>query len=187
MISSKCWQPFLSLLVCNVEDRSSGDRSTKLQVHSRKQSVENTSVRGSSCFDVFNVTRAVLETLPSHMHLVAWWSQRVVTASSCEVAAHAATFCSLVRRLNELVNLWKRFKCLVMFLNPYPAKFYLFLLLCCLVFRLCERPYLVSRLCERPWFPVSARDVVGPDSANKPRSVVKFCDILSLLAFSLHA
>ena len=40
-------------------------------------------------------------------------------------------------------------------------------------------------------FPVSARDVVGPDSARsivaQSRSVVQFCGILSILAFSLHA
>ena len=34
--------------------------------------------RGISCFAIFNVTRAVLETLPSHVHLVALLSQRAV-------------------------------------------------------------------------------------------------------------
>ena len=46
--------------------------------------------RGISCFFIFNVTRAFLETLPSHAHLVALF----VTACRCEVATHAATFCS---------------------------------------------------------------------------------------------
>ena len=63
-----------------------------------------------------------------------------------------------------------------------------FPLLCCLVFRLCERPCLVSR---GRFSPVSATDVVGPDSARsivvQSRSVVRFCGILSILAFSLHA
>ena len=50
--------------------------------------------RGISCFVIFNVTRAVLETLPSHVHLDALLSQR----GRCEVATHSATFCSLVEK-----------------------------------------------------------------------------------------
>ena len=117
----------------------------------------------------------------------------VVTASRCKVAAHAATFVLWLRRLHELANPWTWFKCFVMLLNPCLAKFcsQLFPLLCCLVFRLCEKACLVHRLCEKPWFPVSARDVVGPDSARsivaQSRGVGKFCGRLSILAFSLHA
>ena len=37
--------------------------------------------RGISCFVIFNVTRAVVETLPSHVHLVALWSQRAAVKS----------------------------------------------------------------------------------------------------------
>ena len=50
--------------------------------------------RGISCFVIFNVTRAVLETLPSHAH----WVALCVTACRCEVATNAATFCSLVEK-----------------------------------------------------------------------------------------
>ena len=50
--------------------------------------------RGISCFAIFNVTRAVLETLPSHVHLVALLSQRAVVKK----ATHQATFCSLVEK-----------------------------------------------------------------------------------------
>ena len=37
--------------------------------------------RGISCFVIFNVTRAILETLLSHLHLVALWSQRAAVKS----------------------------------------------------------------------------------------------------------
>ena len=67
--------------------------------------------RGNSCFVIFNVTRAVLETLPSHMHLVAWWPQRAAVKSR-----HTQQrFVLWLRRLHELSNPWKWFKCLVMF------------------------------------------------------------------------
>ena len=37
--------------------------------------------RGISRFVIFDVTRAILETLPSHMHLVALLSQRAAVKS----------------------------------------------------------------------------------------------------------
>ena len=48
-------------------------------------------ISAESCFVIFNVTRVILETLPSHVHFV-------VTACRCEVPTHAATFCSLVEK-----------------------------------------------------------------------------------------
>ena len=53
--------------------------------------------RGISCFVIFDVTRAVLETLPNHAHLVACLSQR----ATCEVATHAATFCPVVEKTSS--------------------------------------------------------------------------------------
>ena len=46
-------------------------------------------------------TRAVWETLPSHVHLVALLSQRAAVKSR--------------HTLHELANPWKHFKCLVIF------------------------------------------------------------------------
>ena len=66
--------------------------------------------RGISCFVIFNVTRAILETLPSHMHLVALVSQRAAVKSR-----HTQQRFVLLRRLHELANPWKRFKSLVIF------------------------------------------------------------------------
>ena len=64
---------------------------------------------GISCFVIFNVTRAVLETLHSHAHLVLCLSQRAVVKSR-----HTQQrFVFWLRRLHELSNPWKRFKSLV--------------------------------------------------------------------------
>ena len=61
--------------------------------------------RGISCFVTFNVSRAVLETLPSHVHLVALLSQRAAVKSR-----HTQQrFVLWLRRLHELANPWKRF------------------------------------------------------------------------------
>ena len=66
--------------------------------------------RGISCFVVFDVTRAVLETLPSHVNLVALLSQRTAVKSR-----HTQQrFVLWLRRLHELANPWKHFKSLVM-------------------------------------------------------------------------
>ena len=96
----------------------------------------------NSCFVIFNVTRAILETLLCHMRLVALWSQRAAVKSR-----HTQQrFVLWLRRLHELANPWKWFKCLVMFwINVWRSFEVIFPLLCCLVFRLCEVP----RLCER--------------------------------------
>ena len=65
----------------------------------------------SHVFVIFNVTRAVLETLPSHVPLVALWSQRAAVKSR-----HTQQrFVLWLRRLHELANPWKRFKSLVIF------------------------------------------------------------------------
>ena len=48
--------------------------------------------RGISCFVIFNVTRAVFGDSAEPYA----FGRFVVTASRCEVATHAATFCSLV-------------------------------------------------------------------------------------------
>ena len=65
--------------------------------------------RGISCFVTFNVTRAVLETLSSHVHLVVLLSQRAAVKSR-----HTQQrFVLWLRRLHELANPWKRFKSLV--------------------------------------------------------------------------
>ena len=110
------------------------------------------------------MTRAVLETLPSpYACVVALWSQRAAVKSR-----HTQQrFVLWLRRLHELANPWKRFKCVMMFLNPCLAKFWSqpFPLLCCVV----------SRLCERPWFSVSARGVVGPDSARSIVAQIEKC------------
>ena len=67
--------------------------------------------RGNSCFVVFNVTRAVLESLPNNAQLVACWSQRAAVKSR-----HTQQrFVLWLRRLHELANPWTRFKSLVMF------------------------------------------------------------------------
>ena len=68
--------------------------------------------RGISCFVVFNVTRAVLETLSSHVHLVALWSQCAAVKS--RLAQQRFVVPWLTRR-HELANPWKRFKSLVIF------------------------------------------------------------------------
>ena len=63
--------------------------------------------RGISCF----VTRAILETLPSHVKLVALLSQRAAVKSR-----HTQQrFVLWLRRLHELANPWKHFKSLVIF------------------------------------------------------------------------
>ena len=67
--------------------------------------------RGISCFVIFNVTRAVLKTLPSHVHLVALLSQRAAVKSRLT----QQRFVLWLRRLHELANPWKRFKSLVIF------------------------------------------------------------------------
>ena len=60
---------------------------------------------GISCFVIFNVARAVLETLPSHVHLVALLTQRAAVKSR-----HTQQrFVLWLRRLHELANPWKRF------------------------------------------------------------------------------
>ena len=62
-------------------------------------------------FVIFNVARAVLETLPNHAHLVACLSQRAAVESR-----HMQQRLVLwLRRLHELANPWKRFKSLVIF------------------------------------------------------------------------
>ena len=67
--------------------------------------------RGISCFVIFNVTRAVLETLPSHAQLVACLSQRAAVKSR-----HTQQrFLLWLTRLHELANPWKRFKSPVRF------------------------------------------------------------------------
>ena len=67
--------------------------------------------RGISCFVMFYVTRAVLETLPNHAQLVACFSQRAAVKSR-----HTQQrFVLWLRRLHELANPWKRLKSLVMF------------------------------------------------------------------------
>ena len=67
--------------------------------------------RGISCFVIFNVTRAVLETLPSHVPLVALLLQRAAVKSR-----HTQQrFVLWLRRLHELANPWKRCKSLVIF------------------------------------------------------------------------
>ena len=66
---------------------------------------------GISCSVIFHVTRAILETLPSHMHLVALLSQRAAVKSR-----HTQQrFVLWLRRLRELANPWKRLKSLVIF------------------------------------------------------------------------
>ena len=65
--------------------------------------------RGISCFVIFNVTRAISETLPSHS--VALLSQQAAVKSR-----HTQQrFVLWLRRLHELANPWKRFKSLVIF------------------------------------------------------------------------
>ena len=67
--------------------------------------------RGISCFVIFNVTRAVLETLPNHAQLVACLSQRAAVMSR-----HTQQrFVLWLRRLHEIANPCKRFKSLVIF------------------------------------------------------------------------
>ena len=136
---------------------------------------------------IFNVTRAVLETLPSHVHLVALLSQRAAVKSR-----HTQQrFVLWLRRLHELANPWKRFKSLVIFESmfrevlsqPFPCC----VAWCfasarpCFVSRLCEA--VVPRLCERRSLVQIPREAL----LHKSRSVVKFCDIFQSIAFSLHA
>ena len=98
-----------------------------------------------------------------------------VTACRCEVATHAAMVVLWLRRHHELVNLWKRFKSLVIFLNSmfdgvFEPSF------------LCR----VSPLRGHVWCPASARpcfplmQIPRETLLHKSRSVVKFCDILSI-------
>ena len=56
-------------------------QSQCVSLASWSQHVSLSDFRGTSCFVLFNVTRAVLETLPSHMHFVALWSQRAAVKS----------------------------------------------------------------------------------------------------------
>ena len=67
--------------------------------------------RRISRFVIFNVTRAVLETLHRHVHLVALLSQRARVKSRLT----QQRFVLWLRRLHELANPWKRFKSLVIF------------------------------------------------------------------------
>ena len=60
---------------------------------------------------IFNVTRAILETLPNHGQLVACVSQRAAVKSRLT----QQRFVLWLRGLHELANPWKRFKSLVMF------------------------------------------------------------------------
>ena len=97
--------------------------------------------RGISCFVNFTVTRAVLETLPSHVHLVALLSQRAAVKSRLT----QQRFVLWLRRLHELANRWKRFKTLVIFgINVSRSFQPSFPLPCCLVCRLCEGRCLVQ-------------------------------------------
>ena len=56
---------------------------------------------GITCFVIFDVTRAIWKTLPSHVHLVALLSQRAAVKSR--------------HTLHELANPWKHFWSLVIF------------------------------------------------------------------------
>ena len=67
--------------------------------------VHDDDFRGSSCFVIFNVTRSVLETLPSHVYLVALLSQRAAVKSRLT----QQRFVLWLRRLHELANPWKTF------------------------------------------------------------------------------
>ena len=135
--------------------------------------------RGISYFVIFNVTRVVLETLPNHAQLVACLSQRAAVKSR-----HTQQrFVLWLRRLHELANPWKRFKSLVIFLNqcftefvshPYPCR-----VPWCFA---SARPCLVSRLCEAVF---SLMQIPRETLLHKSRSVVKFCDILSIHCFQL--
>ena len=60
---------------------------------------------------IFNLTRAVLETLPSHAHLVACLSQRAAVKSGHTQQC----FLLWLRRLHGLANPWKLSKSLVIF------------------------------------------------------------------------
>ena len=98
--------------------------------------------RGISCFVIFNVTRAVLETLPNHAQLVACLSQRAAVKSR-----HTQQrFVLWLRRLHELANPWKRFRSLVIFLNQ-----------CFMEFLSHPFPCRVSLLRGRVWCFASAR------------------------------
>ena len=137
--------------------------------------------RGNSYFVIFNVTRAVLETLPSHMHVVALWSQRAAVKSR-----HTQQrFVLWLKRLHELANSWQWCKCLVMFLNPCLAN-------------PCSVAWCFASARGRVWCPASARGSGSPSLRetllvqipreallHKSRSVVKFCDILSIHCFQL--
>ena len=92
--------------------------------------------RGISCFVMFNVTRAVLETLPNHAQLVACLSQRAAVKSR-HTQQH---FVLWLRRLHDLANPWKRFKSLVIFWNQCFTEFW-------------SHPF----LCRRAWCFASAR------------------------------
>ena len=140
--------------------------------------------RGNSCFVIFNVTRAILEILLSDMHLVALWSQRAAVKSR-----HTQQrFVLWSRRLHELANPWKRFKCLVMFFEPMSREVLEPTFFPCCVVRCFAsargRVWLVSRLCKRPWFPVSARDVVGPDSVRSIVAQIEKCNQVLRYSFN---
>ena len=100
---------------------------------------------GISRFVIFNVTRAVLETLPSHLHLVALLSQRAAVKSRLT----QQRFVLWLRRLHELANPWKRFKSLVIFGINVSRSFEPTFFPCCVAWCFAsERPCFVSRLCE---------------------------------------
>ena len=116
----------------------------------------------------------------------------VVTASRCEVAAHAATFCSLVQktpRARESVDTFEESRdilnqCFTEFLcHPFPVVLFG-------VSPLREAVFGVPPLRGRG--SPSLREtllVQIPREAwlHKSRSVVKFCDLFQSIAFSLHA
>ena len=134
--------------------------------------------RGISSFVIFNVTRAILETLPSHMHLVALWSQRAAVKSR-----HTQQRCDLwLRRLHEVANPWKRFESRDVLINV-SRSFGANLFPCSVAWCFAS---------ARPWFSVSARDVVGPDPARSIVAQIDKCSqvfvtFFQSIAFSLHA
>ena len=112
--------------------------------------------RGISCSVIFNVTRAVLETLPSHVHLVALLSQRAAVKSRLT----QQRFVLWLRRLHELAN---------------PQSFEpSFPLSCCLVFRFCEAVFCVPPLFGRG-SPSLRETLFGPDSARNIVAQIENC------------
>ena len=110
-------------------------------------------------FVIFNVTRAILETLPSHTHLVALLSQRAAVSRHTQQRFVLNVFESLVLFGTNVSRSFEPTFSLAVLLGVSPL-----------------RGRVWCPASGRLWFPVSVRDVVGPDPARSIVAQIEKCN-----------